>query len=342
MRDLDRAYSNFFRRAELKKQGKLKGKVGFPRFKSRKRGLGSFRLTGSIHVEEHRVQLPRLGWIKLKERGYLPTESEAAHILSACVSERAGRWFVSLQVEEEQPEQIHASGPPVGIDLGVKTLATVSNNRTSHDHYENPKALHRSARKLRRLQKKLPRQVKGSARREVTKRKIARQHYRVACVRSDAIHKATTVVVAKTKPPQMRPLVVGVEDLNVSGMMKNRRLARAVADTSMREFRRQLEYKCAWYGVELFVVPRFEATSKPCSRCGWVKEDLTLSDRMFHCDACGHVADRDENAADNILLLAASSAERINGRGGDIRPLDSERRTPEKRQSEEMAHLSSF
>lgn len=295
LRDLDRAYANFFRRAELKKRGKFKGKVGFPRFKSRKRGLGSFKLTGSIHVEESRLKLPRLGWIRLKEKGYLPAEGKTVHILSATVSERAGRWFASLQVEEETPEPVTASGPPVGIDLGVKTLATCSNNME------------------------------------------ARAHYRMSCVRSDAIHKATSEIAAKAKPPSMRPAVVAIEDLNVSGMVKNRRLARSVVDASMREFRRQLSYKCAWYGIELVVVPRFETTSKPCSRCGWVREDLKLSDRVFRCGACGHVADRDDNASDNILSLAVSSTERINGCGGDVRPLDSERRTPMKRQSERVA-----
>jgi len=337
LRDLDRAYANFFRRAELKKRGKFKGKVGFPRFKSRKRGLGSFKLTGSIHVEESRLKLPRLGWIRLKEKGYLPAEGKTVHILSATVSERAGRWFASLQVEEETPEPVTASGPPVGIDLGVKTLATCSNNMEAHVHYDNPRALYAGARQLSRLQRKLCRQEKGSNRREATRRKIARAHYRMSCVRSDAIHKATSEIAAKAKPPSMRPAVVAIEDLNVSGMVKNRRLARSVVDASMREFRRQLSYKCAWYGIELVVVPRFETTSKPCSRCGWVREDLKLSDRVFRCGACGHVADRDDNASDNILSLAVSSTERINGCGGDVRPLDSERRTPMKRQSERVA-----
>ena len=105
----------------------------------------------------------------------------------------------------------------------------------------------------------------------------------------------------------------------------------------MREFRRQMEYKCSWYGIELAVVPRFEATSKLCSRCGWRKINLSLSERTFHCESCGYHADRDENASDNILMLAVSSTERVNGRGGDVRPLDSERLTPEKRQSEDVA-----
>jgi len=332
LRDLDRAFGNFYRKAKEKKKGKHKGKVGYPRFKSRRRGLGSFRLTGAIHVEERRIKLPCLGWIRLKERGYLPIDgTPSVHVLSVTVSERAGRWFASLQVKQEM-ETEEATGPAVGVDLGVKTLAVCSYGNDEYTHYENSKALYSGARKLRKLQKKLSRQEKGSNRREKTRKKIARQHMRILCVRKDAVHKATSQIVAKAKPSSSRPYVLGIEDLNVSGMMGNHSLARAVADASMREFRRQLSYKCSWYGIELVVVPRFEATSKPCSKCGWVKEDLTLSDRTFHCEACGHTADRDENASENILLLAVSSTERVNGRGGDVRPLGSERQTPVKRQ----------
>ena len=332
LRDLDRAFSQFYRRVAEKKKGKHKGKVGYPRFKTRRRGLGSFRLTGSIHVQAKRVKLPCLGWIRLKEKGYLPIDgTEGVHLLSATVSERAGRWFVSIQVQQEIKTE-EATGPAVGVDLGIKTLAACSYGDDNHTHYQNPKALMCGARKLRSLQKKLSRQEKGSNRREKTRRKMARQHMRITRVRQDAVHKTTSEIVAKAKPPSERPYVVGIEDLNVSGMMGNHSLARAVADASMREFRRQLTYKCSWYGIELVVVPRFEATSKPCSKCGWVCEDLTLSDRTFRCESCGHTADRDDNAAENIRLLAVSSAERVNGRGGDVRPLGSERRTPVKRQ----------
>jgi len=224
----------------------------------------------------------------------------------------------------------------------VKILASCSYGEDIHVHHENPKALMKAHRKLRGLQKKLSRQEKGSNRRGVTRQIIAHQHYRIACMRSDAIHKATSSIVARAKPTEMRPCVIGVEDLNISGMMKNHRLARSMADASIGEFRRQIVYKCSWLGIELVVVPRFEATSKPCSRCGWVKADLTLSERTFRCESCGHTADRDDNAADNIRLLAVSSTERINGRGGDVRPADFSRRTPVKRQSETVAYLSSF
>jgi len=123
LRDLDRAYANFFRRSRLKVKGEYKRKVGFPRFKSRRNGSGSFRLQGPIQVEDGRVKLPRLGWMRLHEKGYLPRESDSLHIFSATVSEKAGRWFCSLQVEEERPEPERPSGPAIGIDLGVKTIA---------------------------------------------------------------------------------------------------------------------------------------------------------------------------------------------------------------------------
>ena len=146
LRNLDKTYANFFRWARLKKQGKHDGKVGFPKFKSRKRGYGSFRLTGTIRVYEDSVQLPRLGMLRLKERGYLPAENETVHILSATVSERAGRWFVSLQVEEEVPDPKANDKPLVGVDLGINALAAVSDGMV----IENPRALEKKLVKIRR------------------------------------------------------------------------------------------------------------------------------------------------------------------------------------------------
>ncbi|MBU1752156.1 MAG: transposase, partial [Chloroflexi bacterium] len=194
LRDLDRAFAHFFRRVKLKKQGQHTGPVGFPRFKSRKRGIGSFRLTGRIRVFEDRIQLPRLGRLRLKERGYLPITSPgpdpaaAAKILSATVSERAGRWFVSLQVELDLPDPIPAQGVPLGVDLGVQTLATCSDGTT----YANPKALQAAQQQLRRLQRQFARQQPGSRNREKTRRKIARLHYRIVNIRQDALHQATS------------------------------------------------------------------------------------------------------------------------------------------------------
>jgi putative transposase len=289
----------------IKGAGGCSGKVGFPKFKSKKLGKGSFRLTGAIHVFPKSIQLPRLGRLRLKERDYLPS---GAKILSATVSERAGRWFVSVQVEEEV-EIKKAQGSSLGVDLGVKTMAVCSDGK----EFENPKALRNTLRKLRRAQRELSRRnsgesgcttaFKGGKNREKSRRKVAKLYYRIANIRSDAIHKATSSIVAKTKPKEQRPSVVVIEDLFVSGMLKNHKLARAISDVGFFEFRRQLAYKTAWNGVSLLVADRFFPSSKLCSVCGARKDNLTLQDRTWTCD-CGAIHDRDRNAAINLSRLA--------------------------------------
>ncbi|MCI0580061.1 MAG: transposase, partial [Chloroflexi bacterium] len=183
LRDLDRAFDHFFRRI---RQGQ---KPGFPRFKSRKRGIGSFRVWGKIRVEPGCIKLPRLGWLLLKEKGYLPTAG--VKVLSATVSERAGRWFVSLQVEEEMEKQL-ASGPAVGIDLGIAHLATVSDGRM----FANQGALQKSLERLARLDRELNRRKPGSLNRAKTRARLARLHYRITCLRREAIHQTTAAIVA--------------------------------------------------------------------------------------------------------------------------------------------------
>ncbi len=309
LRNLDRAFDNFFRRAQLKKQGKLKGKVGFPQFKSKKRGLGGFRLTGVIRVFEKHIQLPRLGRLKLKERGYLPTNDAPARVLSATVSEQAGRWFVSLQVEMDIPDSSLNDKPIAGVDLGLKAMATVSDGTV----IPNPRALARNLRKIKRWQKSVSRKVKGSANRRKAVKRLARAHQRVANVRRDALHQATTTLT-KTKS------VIVIEDLNVSGMMKNRKLARAMADVGMGEFRRQLEYKAAWYGSRVVVADRFFPSSKRHFKCGYVYADLKLSEREWICPKCGEMVDRDFNAALNLAGLAESSSDTKNACGENARP----------------------
>jgi len=317
LRNLDRAFAHFFRRVEQKKRGKLKGPVGFPRFKSRKRGRGSFRLTGSIHVFESSIQLPRLGRLRLKERGYLPRSSVTCRILSATVSERAGRWFVSLQVEEEVPDPTPAQGEPIGVYRGVKTLAT----RSDGISYENPKALDSAQRKMRRWQRKLSRQRKGSRNYEKTRRRIARLHYRIANLRRDTLHKATSGIVAKTKPDAERPRAVVIEDLNVSAMLQNHSLARAIADVGMSEFGRQVQYKAAWNGSQVVIADRWYPSSKRCSGCGAIKDQLDLSQRTYECDYCGARLDRDLNAARNLAqLTTTASSAGSNACGEDVRP----------------------
>jgi putative transposase len=286
LRDLDQAFQNFFRCLKNGKDG------GFPKFKSRKRGIGSFRLTGAIRVEKGRIRLPRIGWLRLKEHSYIPTNG--VHILSATVSEKAGRWFVSVLCREEI-EVTRATGEPIGVDLGVKELAVCSDGR----RFPNPKALSKALKRLRRLQRELSRRKKGGQNWKKTKQKIAKLHYRIANIRKDALHKATSAIVAKTKPDDERPSVVVIEDLKVSGMLKNYHLAQAIVDVGFAEFRRQLEYKCAWYGEELVIANRFFPSSRLCSACGAINDSLTLADRIWTCD-CGAVHDRDLNAARNL------------------------------------------
>jgi putative transposase len=300
LRNLDNAFAHFFRRAKLKQAGKLRGRLGYPRRKTRKHGLGGFRLTGSIVVFPGTVQLPRLGRLRLKERGYLPTD---AKILSATLSEQAGHWYVSVLVEQVQfaPRNM---GPVVGVDLGVKTLATLSDGTVE----PNPRYLKHRLKAIKRLQRAVSRKHKGSHNRTKAVRRLACLHRRVANQRANTLHQLTTAL-AKTKS------VIVIEDLNVSGMMRNHHLAQAIGDVGFGEFRRQLEYKAAWYGCRVLVASRWEPSSKTCSGCGWVDDDLSLADRMFRCEQCGLLLNRDLNAAINLEHLADSSSESQNACG---------------------------
>jgi putative transposase len=288
LRNLEKAFKNFFNNVKKKKSGKFKGKLGYPKFKSKKKGIGSFRLTGAIHLFEKHIQLPRLGKLLLKEVGYLPTSG--VHILSATVSEKAGRWYVSVQVEEEVETPLPAKGKVLGVDLGVKTLATTS----EAEAFENPQALRKNLKKLARLGCRHSRKKKGSKNRKKAARKLARMHARVAHIRENALHQATSAI-AKTKP---RTIVL--EDLNVKGMMANRKMSQAVGDVGMHEFKRQITYKAEKHGSTVNTVSRWFPSSKTCSCCGWLDEDLDLDDRVFVCERCGYVADRDYNAAKNL------------------------------------------
>ncbi|MFX1475683.1 MAG: RNA-guided endonuclease InsQ/TnpB family protein [Promethearchaeota archaeon] len=296
LRDLDKAFKNFFRRL------KTGEKPGFPRYKSRKRGIGSFRLTGTIRVHHDRIQLPRLGIIRLKERGYLPTGGGWLRMLSATVSEKAGRWFVSVQVEERItiPQN---KGPRAGVDWGLETLLTVSDGV----EFPNPRALSRYDRKLRRAQRSLSRKRRGSRNRAKTRHRLRRIHARITNIRKDTLHKASSWL-ARTKSATI------IEDLHVKGLLKNKQLARVIADAGFGELWRQLTYKSRWYGSRLHFAPRFYPSSKRCSRCGHIKEEMPLSVRVFRCERCGLVLGRDLNAALNLLwlLVAASWAETLN------------------------------
>ena len=288
LRDLDTAYKHASRRL---KEGKRGQKVGWPRFKSRNKAIGGFRLTGSISLFEKSIQLPRLGTLRLKEHGYLPI---GAKVAQATITEKAGHWYVSVQLEQEYGEIVAGDSPAIGIDLGVKALATCSDGSV----YENPEALRSSLKRLQRRSRQLSRKQKGSKNRAKAKRRLARLHARIACLRQDALHQATTALVTKATLQGARCLVI--EDLTVSGMLQNRKLSRALADVGLFEFRRQLSYKAEAVGLPVKVVSRWYPSSKTCSCCGWRDEQQTLADRTFTCRACGVVLDRDFNAACNL------------------------------------------
>jgi len=311
LRNLDAAFAHFFHRCNLKREGKLKGKVGYPGLKTKKRGLGGFRLTGSTVVFPDVIQLPRLGRLRLKERGYLPLSgTPGVRVLSATVSEQAGHWYVSIQVEQDRAVPAN-TGPVVGVDLGVKALATLSDGTV----LPNPRPLKRRLTKLKRFQRAVSRKRKGSQNRKKAARRLGRLYRKIANQRANTLHQVTTRL-AKTKS------VIVIEELHVAGMLTNHHLAQAISDAGFCEFKRQLLYKAAWYGSRVVLADRWEPSSKTCSGCGWVDEDLALGDRTFQCRnpqvACDLVLDRDLNAAinlANLAKLAGSSSESLNACG---------------------------
>ena len=256
---------------------------GKPKFK-KKSCDESFTVDGTILISEDKIQLPKIGLIKLKEKSYLPL----GKMKQATVSRRGDRWFVSVRMETEEPITEHTD-EVIGVDLGIKTLATCSNGML----FENARVLKKRMKQLKRHSRKLSRREKGGKNRAKQQKYISNIHYKIACLRKDLLHKMTTALV-KTKPK-----AIVIEDLNVSGMMANHKLAQAIQDCSFFEFKRQLEYKCKIMGIELVVVSRWCPTSKTCNCCGAINEDLTLSDRTYKC-LCGYVEDRDINAAKNL------------------------------------------
>jgi putative transposase len=305
--------------------GKRKGKAaGFPRFRSKRNARLSVRFTtGAFRCEPRHAVLPRIGRVKLHEDGRRLSDLVAAgtaRVLSVTARFERGRWFASFTVETEVTRPAPRSpGAVVGVDLGIKTLATLSTG----EKVPNPRHLSGALRKVRRLSRVMSRR-QGPDRRtgqEPSNRwrraaaALGGAQGRVADQRKDGLHKLTTRLAAEFG-------TVVVEDLNVAGMTKNRRLARHVADASFGEFRRQAEYKSAWHGGHVIVADRWFASSKTCSGCGAVKAKLPLSERTYQCESCGLVIDRDVNAALNLAeygnrQVAGSGPETGNGRGAD-------------------------
>jgi putative transposase len=287
---LGQALANYWRMKKAGTLPKLKHprkdgeEGGFPRFKSKKRDRLSFYLANDkFAVDGHTIRIPKLGAVNMTEA--LRFQGK---IISAVISSRAGWWFVSISVEVEQEVPTH-SGGAVGIDLGIKALATCSDGVV----FENQKHYRKSLGRIKGLSKGLSRKVEGSQNWWKNTRKLARAHYRVACQRQDSLHKMTTQL-SRTYA------LIGLEDLHIKGMLANHRLAQAVSDASFFEVQRQLIYKTEQYGGYVQLVSRWYPSSKTCHDCGWIKEDLTLDDRAWRCEQCGVVNERDVNASLNI------------------------------------------
>jgi putative transposase len=257
----------------------------FPVFK--KKGIkDSFTLTNQtarIDTDTKRLCLSKGVRIKMYQKLRF-----AGKIMSYTISRKADQWFVSILVEVEDPEQLPFNESQVGVDLGIKSFLTTSDTRV----VENPKYLRNGLKKLRRLQKSVSRKVKGSNNRLKAKMRLAKQHLKVSNKRKDFLHNVTTQLIRTYG-------CIKIEDLNVKGMLRNHKLALSISDVGWSEFKRQLIYKANWYGRSIVEIPTFYPSSKMCSCCGKIKENLKLSDRTFVCDGCGPL-DRDLNAAINI------------------------------------------
>lgn len=258
-----------------------------PRFKKKGR-TDSFTVDGSLSVDHFRVKVPVIGWLKTFER--LPTGYQPK---SFTISRTADRWFISWKIEVE-PTNEPKTHAVVGVDLGVKALATLSTGEV----FEGAKSYRKYEKKLSRLQWLNRHKEYGSANWKKAQIKIARLHRKIANIRKDTLHKLTTYLAKNHSR-------IGIEDLNVSGMLANHKLAKAIADMGFYEFRRQLEYKCQLYGATLIVVNRWYPSTKTCSRCHTKKDSMPLSERVFRCENCGLEIERDFNASINLEIAAS-------------------------------------
>ena len=279
-------------------------KSAFPRFK--KKGKSNVKMyfvknnPKDCRCERHRINIPSLGWVRIKEKGYIPTTKDGYVIKSGHVSIKAGRYYVSVLIEIPDNRIANNSNEGIGIDLGLKDFAVVSNG-TSYKNINKSAKLKKLEKQLIREQRSLSRKYENVKKGGSTQRaniqkqrlKVQKLHHRIDNIRTDYINK-TIAEIVKTKPSY-----ITIEDLNVSGMMKNRHLSKAVASQKFYEFRTKLKTKCDENGIELRVVDRWYPSSKICHCCGAIKKDLKLSDRIYRCD-CGYVEDRDFNAALNL------------------------------------------
>ena len=290
------------------------GQTAFTRFFNHKSAFPRFKKKGKSNVkmyfvknnpkdclcERHRISIPSLGWVRIKEKGYIPTTKDGYVIKSGHVSIKADRYYVSVLIEIPDNRMANNSNEGIGIDLGLKDFAVVSNG-TSYKNINKSAKLKKLEKQLIREQRSLSRKYENVKKGGPTQRaniqkqrlKVQKLHHRIDNIRTDYINK-TIAEIVKTKPSY-----ITIEDLNVSGMMKNKHLSKAVASQKFYEFRTKLQAKCNENGIELRVVDRWFPSSKTCHCCGAIKKDLKLSDRTFTCD-CGYIEDRDFNAALNL------------------------------------------
>ena len=282
----------------------FKHQSDFPKFK--KKGKSDVKMyfvrnnPKDCQCERHRLKIPTLGWVRIKEKGYIPTTKDGYMIRSGTVSVKAGRFYVSVLVEIPDVNIDNSSNEGIGIDLGLKDFAIISNGKT-YRNINKSAGLKKLEKQLIREQRSLSRKYENLKKGESTQRaniqkqklKVQKLHHKMDNIRTDHINK-TIAEIVKTKPSY-----ITIEDLNVKGMMKNRCLSKAVASQKFYEFRTRLKAKCDENGIELRVADRFYPSSKICHHCGSVRKNLKLSDRIYRCE-CGYVADRDLNAALNL------------------------------------------
>lgn len=287
------AYTKFFKGEskfpKLKKKGKNEPKMYF--VKNNK---------ADCICERHRIKIPFLGWVQLKEKGYIPTTKDGYTVSSGTIDYVAGKFYISVLTDVPDKKETNSANEGIGIDLGIKDLAIVSNGST-YKNINKTSRVKKLEKKLKREQRKLSHKYENKKKGGVTQSKniqkqievIQKIHHTLANIRDNYI-KTTVNEIVKTKPSY-----ITIEDLNVSGMMKNRHLAKAVQQQKFYQFRRILTQKCKENGIELRVVDRWFPSSKICNCCGKIKKDLKLSDRIYKCD-CGYTEDRDFNASLNL------------------------------------------
>lgn len=272
-KNLQNAFIKFF-----KKQSK------YPKFKKRGNRDSFYIANDKFELSDSCIKLPKIGWVKLTEECRF-----FGKLISAVISRTTNKWFVSITIDIPNYYKDRISDNVVGIDLGIKNSVVLSNGKK----YNLPKPLSKLEKKLKRQQRIMLRRIKNSKRRFKSKLKLSKIYYNIRSIRNDWINKITTQLCCENQ-------TISIEDLNVSGMMKNHKLAKSISDQSWSEFRKQLEYKSKIYDCELIIVDRFYPSTKTCSKCGYIKDSISLKERVFECPNCGLNLDRDLNAARNI------------------------------------------